>query len=593
MATPDSYARNGKILSNRFSAFLLPSILSGIATALDEFVDSIVVSNLLGSSAMSIVNMSMPLMTMYACIFMLLGTGGAAVYARSLGQMNRKGAGISFTGPLIAAVLISILVTLVGLFNINWLTALLCNVKSLQPGFSSYAKVVLISAPMIILLQFIVCYLPAAGYPKFSAALNLIANGINLVFDIIYIKFFNTGVEGAAYATLTGYGVAFALLFIALFLKKIHIQAATPKLSLIRKLPECIRFGSVYALGQLLISIKLTYSNHVAAQYAGENGVVAFSVCIQLMSIVSIFVSAAVGVMIPLGSSLYGQKDYQGVKIVMKRCIIFISVCMAACITFFEVFPQFAIILFSVKDAEAADICCVGIRIFSIMFLFRAVALAFIYELQIIGKTIYSLLLSVFDGFAGILLISMVLCPLMGVNGLWWAYVFSGIIMSAAVPLINFVYTRHHKPSLDVLTLLPKENEFSEVFSKTVTGKMPDYEEVIKQLNEFCLKRGLSKNQANIVSVAAEEMSVITLKHCKGLRNSLTDIIVRISDSEFIMDFRSLGAPFDVMSIPDTGEFSNLFVLKKISDDLTFDYVMGMNQTRITIKNSNWNKREN
>ena len=584
MAKSDAYARNGKILSNRFRAFLMPSILSGIATALDEFVDSIVVSKLLGSSAMSIVNMSLPLMTMYACIFMLLGTGGAAVYAKSLGQMNRKGAGTSFTGPLMAAALISILITIIGFLNINWCTALLCNVESLQVDFARYAKVVLASAPLIILLQFIVCYLPAAGYPKFSAALNLIANGINLVFDIIYIQFFHTGVEGAAYATITGYIAAFVVLVIALFRKKIHIQAAAPKLSLMQRLPECIRFGSVSALGQLLLSIKLTYSNHIAAQYAGEGGVVAFSVCIQLMSIVSIFISAAVGVMIPLGSSLYGQKDYQGVKMVMRKCMIFISVCMAACIAFFEIFPQFAIVLFSVQDAEAVDICCVGIRIFSATFLFRAIALSFIYELQIIGKTVYSLLLSVVDGFVGIVLISTVLCPLIGLNGLWCAYVFTAIILSAVVPLINFASARRHKPALDVLTLLPKENEYSGVFSKTVTGNMQDYEEVVKQLNEFCLKMGLSKSQANIVSVASEEMSVITLNYYKGQKDLVTDIIVRISDSEFTMDFRSLGSPFDVMSVPDTVEFSNLSVLKKIADDLTFDYVMGMNQTRITIK---------
>lgn len=586
MTSQGSYTRNGKILSNRFCAFLLPSILSGIATALDEFVDSIVVSKLLGSSAMSIVNMGMPMMTLYACIYMLLGTGGAAVYARALGKMDRKGAGTSFTGSLMAAALVSILVTAAGFLNIHWLTSLLCNVESLQMDFSRLIKVVLASAPAIILLQFIICYLPAAGYPKFSAALNLIANGINLACDIIYIHFFHTGVEGAAYATLTGYLAAFVVLFIALFRKKIHIQAAPLKLSLVQKIPESIQCGSVYALGQLLLSMKLTYSNHVAAQYAGEGGVVAFSICIQLMSIVSIFISAAVGVMIPLGSSLYGQKDYQGVKIVTKKCITFISVCMAVCIAIFEIFPQFALLLFSVKDAEAADMCCTGIRIFSIVFLFRAVALSFIYELQIIGKTVYSLLLSLFDGFVGIVLISMVLCPVIGINGLWWTYAFTGIILSAAIPMINFAKARRHEPALDVLTLLPKEEECNGVFSKTVAGDMQDYEEMVKQLNEFCLKQGLSKTQATIVSVASEEMSAITLNYYKGQKELLTDIIVRISDCEFNMDFRSLGSPFDVMSNPDTEEFSNLAVLRKIADDLTFDYVMGMNQTRITIKTS-------
>ena len=73
--------RSGKILNKKFFQFLLPTVLSTVAISLNEFVDCIMVSNLLGQHAMALVNMGTPVMLVFAVIYSMFGTGGAAVFA--------------------------------------------------------------------------------------------------------------------------------------------------------------------------------------------------------------------------------------------------------------------------------------------------------------------------------------------------------------------------------------------------------------------------------------------------------------------------------------------------------------------------------
>lgn len=80
--------RKEYILKNKFKQYLLPSIMITIASSLSEFVDGIVVSNLLGSSALSIVNMGMPIMLVGSFCYVLIGNGGQIEYIISMGRMN-------------------------------------------------------------------------------------------------------------------------------------------------------------------------------------------------------------------------------------------------------------------------------------------------------------------------------------------------------------------------------------------------------------------------------------------------------------------------------------------------------------------------
>ena len=63
---------NDSIIMRKYRQYLLPSILTSLALALNEFVDCMLVSNMLGGDALAIANMACPVILVIAACYVLL-----------------------------------------------------------------------------------------------------------------------------------------------------------------------------------------------------------------------------------------------------------------------------------------------------------------------------------------------------------------------------------------------------------------------------------------------------------------------------------------------------------------------------------------
>ena len=204
--------RSDKLLLNKFSQYLIPTMITYAALSLNEFVDSMLVSNLLDSDAMAIISLGMPVMLVMAAAYSLLGNGGATVYALSLGKRDHETAGRSLTCATAAGLSLGLLLLLFGYLFFGPLSRMLCHDAELLQEFRTYLRVLLLSSPLLITTLTFASFLPAAGYPRHSTFMNVVANIVNIAMDYVYIRVFGMGVEGAAGATLTGYVTAVLIL---------------------------------------------------------------------------------------------------------------------------------------------------------------------------------------------------------------------------------------------------------------------------------------------------------------------------------------------------------------------------------------------
>ena len=137
--------RTGYILERKFQKYLIPSIMTAIAVSLNEFVDSILVSHLLGATAMSIVNVAFPVMLLVYAIFILFGIGGSTLYASAMGERKRKEAGTYFSVSLFMAVTVGIIVFAGGELFCGFFSNLLCNDSSILPLLTTYMRTLFVS----------------------------------------------------------------------------------------------------------------------------------------------------------------------------------------------------------------------------------------------------------------------------------------------------------------------------------------------------------------------------------------------------------------------------------------------------------------
>lgn len=73
------FSRTGHILNRKLKKYLLPTVATGLALSPDEFVDSILVANLLDLRAMTVVSVASPIVLLIAAVYILFGVGGTAL----------------------------------------------------------------------------------------------------------------------------------------------------------------------------------------------------------------------------------------------------------------------------------------------------------------------------------------------------------------------------------------------------------------------------------------------------------------------------------------------------------------------------------
>ena len=585
MPAQESYFRTGRLLNRKFAAYMIPTTLTSAALSLNEFVDSMVVSRLLGPEAMGIVNLGLPVMQVMACVYALLGNGGATLFAKALGERKQEEAGTCFRTAMLVAAAVGLLLTGAGLAFLQPLNHFLCPDRELAAPFASYLRVLFLSAaPIIIILSFIE-FLPPCGIPGFATAINIIANGVNLLMDVVYIRFLHMGVEGAAYATLTGYMVG--LIPIAWLLASRRMRIPSGRWFGGKALRGITVTGSPSAGVQLGFALKFGYSNILALSLGGTAGVVAFSLCVQSISFVSIFLAGVSGAAVPLIAVLHGQKDYYGENTVLKTALWVTTISMTVSAVIFALFPRQVAGIYSITEPEELALASRALQIFVITFAFRGISIVMMRYLQTIGANGFSLFISLFDGCIGIIPISWLCSRLMGVHGVWTAYPVTAVVLLAMILFRNARTARQSGGKLKGFLLYTQEESPEDTVSWTIPEEEPAWPS--EALAAFCRESGLPDRTAIHTGLVAEEMVLYTREQAK--RADYMDIIARRYPDRVEIDFRSIGdqvnplAPMaesaDPLS-PDARTVS-LTLLRSMADQLNYEYIMGMNCTHAEI----------
>ena len=576
------FQRNDAIVQKQFFRFLIPSVVSTVALSLNEFADSIIVAQLLGSTAMSIVNLGMPVMLVFAIVYMMLGMGGSVLYANYLGKMEKEKAGKIFSFTLFVSVAVAAVIMLLGLSFNESIAKFLCSDSTLLTSFVPYTKVLSISAILIIAIQVLICFLPAAGSPKLATFINVLANVVNLIFDYIYIHYFGMDVTGAAWATFTGYAVGLLFLFIWMALGKCRIPFVLFTKDTVKKFSQILAGGLSSAMTQLGFAIKFSYCNIVAGSLAGIAGITAFAGCIQTISLVSILMGGIASAIIPLIAVLNAQKDYAGIRFLGNRTLKLQLVVNSIFTLAFLFFPSIITFMYNIDSPEARSMTFSAVRIFSIMFVIRGFVQVAQYCNLAMGRKNYAFVISTFDGFVGMVPLVFLLSKWFGITGLWIAYPACSLLIVIGILLYNLAIKNRLKYKATPFLLIPEDSLKTDVLDISIRWGIEQVEEVSKMVHDYCCKYGIGEKQTNLLSVACEEMFVYTVKNSKeGCVN--IDMRITVEDSTIDVYIKSVGQPFDHFSA-DQEKYGNIWMINKISTDVKYDYIMGVNQTRIKLR---------
>lgn len=405
----------------RLIRFVIPSVAMMILTSIYGVVDGLFVSNFVGKTPFAAVNLVIPFTMILGAFGFMLGTGGTALVAKTLGEGRQEEANRIFSMLIYFALGLGVLLTIFGIAVLKGIVIKMGADDAMLRHCMIYGRIVLLGIPFYMLQNMFQNFLIAAEKPQLGLIVTIAAGATNMVLDALFIAVLGWGVAGAAAATALGQCVGGLVPFVYFARKN------SSKLSLVKTrlmggaLFHACTNGSSELVSNVSMSLVGMLYNLQLMKFAGENGVAAYGVIMYVNFIfIAIFLGYAYG-SAPIVAFNYGARRTEELQNVLKKSLKLI---LGTGISLFLIATVFAGVLsglFVGYDAELYRLTVRGFHLYAISFLlcgFNIYGSSFFTALNngVVSAAISFLRTVVFE-VAAILILPV----FFGVDGIWCA----------------------------------------------------------------------------------------------------------------------------------------------------------------------------
>ena len=424
--------------------FTFPTVVMLIFTSIYGVVDGVFVSNYAGKTAFAAVNLIMPALMIFGTVGFMLGTGGSAVVARTMGEGDLPRAGryfslITYTG-IIAGLVLTVLAELI----MDPLCILLGAEGEMLAQAVLYGRILSLALIPFILQNMFQSFLVAAERPKLGLWLTVAAGLTNMLGDWLLVGVLPWGVAGAAIATVASSFVGGVVPLVYFLLpNKTPLQLSKTRFEG-RVLAQTCSNGSSEMMGNLSTSLVSILYNFQLMLLIGEDGVAAFGVIMYVNFIfIGVFMGYSIGAG-PVVSYHYGAGNQEELRSLLRKSLLLM---LAGCAGLTAAAVGLAGPLsriFVGYDRSLLALTTRGFRLYALSFL----AMGF----NIFGSAFFTALgsgvLSAAIAFLRTLLFQtaaiFVLPLFLGLDGIWLAVTAAEALTLFVTALFLFTQRRHY-----------------------------------------------------------------------------------------------------------------------------------------------------
>ena len=572
------YKRTGFVLNKKYMHFMIPAMLSAVGISLSEFADSMIVSHLLSSDAFAIINLGTPVVFAVSLIYTVSGLGGSLLFAECLGRKDKKKADQYFTASTVLSLLLGILLFALLTVLHSALGGLFGCPEELMTQFDAYTRVLSFFVPVGVLLMHVTYFLPVVGKPFLSMGFVVSANVLNLILDVVLIRDFGMGCEGAALATLVSYIVVFIVMLfiwrfgkISLTLCELQKTQQSVKEIVTKGLPS----GSVQA-GYLATTI---FCNYFMNQAFGLNGVVVMSLFAQLDSVISIALTGIVDNNASFAAMLKGEGDYYGIRSLSKRVTVMIVLVSSVLSIVFAAFSHGVAAVFNIHDPAVLELIDQLMPVYVLYYPLRGVLLVLRDIYNTLDRSMYATVLGILDKVVSIPVVGGALYLWFGGYGLITAFPVSMMLILVLIAVVNRRIVKTSNGRYSPVLLLDEAYPLKALCSYSVKS-LENVAEVGLRVSRNLAGASLDPRIADRICLAAEEIGVYIVERCGT--DTAVDFLVSTNGSDFTLTCRSSGEPFCPINSGDSNLSPNELFLVRLFK-VKYEYIFGLNSVSLTI----------
>lgn len=408
-----------------FLQMLIPTILGMVSMVVLNITDGAFVGHGVGGEALAAVNIAAPIFNLGAGLGIMFGIGCSVVASIHLSRGKVKAANINVTQAMIACMLITLVMSVVILLNLNATCRLFGASKALVPLAASYLWWIALFQPLNMLGMLGSFMVRLDGNPRFAMGCTVFASLMNIFLDWLLIFPLHMGLPGAAIATSVSFSLSALILLWYILKRSKTIRFYRLRLTLkslmfsLRNISYQIRMGFSGLLGEMAISGVIIVGNYVFIAYLGEDGVAAYSVACYCLPISFMMANAIVQSSQPIISFAYGTDNTIRMRLARQLALgsgIGAGLLGTTLLFFFA--PTITSVFIS-RSEEAYQLCLDGLPYFSLSYLFISINLVLIGYLQSIEQASRAIIYTLLRGFVIIIPCFILLPQILSVRGIW------------------------------------------------------------------------------------------------------------------------------------------------------------------------------
>ena len=417
-------------LTKQFFKYVSQNIFGLLGTSCYILADTYFIAQAAGTDGVTLLNLCLPIYNLIFAFGSMIGLGAATRYAILRAQGDAR-AQRYFSNAIFSVCILAVPFMLVGIFRPDGLLRLMGGDADIVALGMNYARIFLMFTPFFMCNYVVASFVRNDGDPSLAMVATLSGSLFNVVFDYIFIFPMGLGLPGAALATAISPILSIAVCS-AHFIKKNNTITFVRKAPSVRLLAQSCQLGISGFVGELSSGVTTTVFNFLLLRLAGNVAVAAYGVVANFALVATaIFNGVAQGAQ-PLVSQCYGKDEMAGArKLLLLGCGTALGLAALLYGVVFGYTDALTALFNSENSALMAEFAHSGMRIYFVGYFFAGCNIVAAGYLGAVNRPAEASITSLCRGMVAIVVCSLVLSALFGMNGVWAAFPVSEAITLA------------------------------------------------------------------------------------------------------------------------------------------------------------------
>ena len=408
-------------VTKQYFRYVSQNIFGLIGTSCYILADTYFIAQAAGTDGVAMLNLCLPIYNFIFAFGSMIGLGSATRYA-ILKAQNDERAHRYFSNGLMCAILIAVPFMLVGAFCPDAVLRLMGGDAAIVALGLQYTRIFLLFTPFFMCNYIVSAFTRNDGDPSLAMVATLSGSLFNVVFDYIFIFPMGWGLPGAALATAISPVISISICSRHFFKKENGVEFVR-RMPSVKLLGQSCQLGISGFVGEMSSGVTTTVFNLLLLGLAGNVAVAAYGVVANFALVATaIFNGVAQGAQ-PLVSECYGKGDRAGTR---KLLLLGSGTALVLAAVLYSVVFGATDALVGIFNSEnsvrMAQFAHMGMRLYFIGYFFAGFNIVAAGYLSATDRPAEASITSICRGMAAIVVCSLVLSRLFGMNGVWAAF---------------------------------------------------------------------------------------------------------------------------------------------------------------------------